>query len=279
MTLDLHYTRVSAFDEGKNAVHLVVPPRPIQRCIYRCGPTYAIEHVKSLYADPDVFGLLYVSGNMYAITSIHLTGQDQLHFQVHASRRVKLQKRQRKGGQSAQRIGRLRDEMHHNYVTQILERLTAATQTVTMEGLVVAGPPIKKRDVVKRWQGDVPVIGVVTVPDNLSFEQLKPYVLPHLLAHRYKDEIAVLDTLMAALQQTDHKVCYGQKDVKRALARRQLKRLIVHQDILDAKKVDLQGLQRFCNTQRTELVVIRVRDAQAQMWIDGFGGYAGERWY
>ncbi len=277
MTLVSRFLRGSAFDEDKLTVYLVVPPRPIQRCVYRCGAHFHTEHVLSLYRDATSYGLVYVSGSMCLIATVIAGDDGSLDIQPRSMRRTVLQKKQRKGGQSAQRIGRLRDEMHHNYMTGVLERIQVVFAEHPVVGLVLAGPSVKKEALRKRLTLDVPLLAVLTLSDRLSMEQLKPHLKPVLESHRYRDEATQLKTLFE--QTDDVRFVYGTKAVKRALAQRRLETLYVHQRTLDAKQVDVDQLQAYCQLQRTTLVVLHLYNAQAQHFIEGYGGYVGWAWY
>ncbi len=197
------------------------------------------------------------------------------------SQHVRLQKRQRKGGQSAQRIGRLRDEAHHQYISTIVDKMEQVFNENPVLGLVLAGPSLKKEALRKRLPTPYQdcLLGMVTVSDRLSIDQLKPHLRPLIDNHRYAEDVILLSQLQTMIEQENAKFVYGRRDVRHALAQQRLETLIIHQQILDQKHVDVDKLEAKCKALHTTLVILQLYNADAEAFIEGYGGYVGGAWY
>jgi len=113
------------------------PFKPINRSLYFCGERFDVEPLKELLEDDKKFGFIVVDGNGALFAT--LQGSSKIINQVI---KVDLPKKHGRGGQSALRFARLREEKRHNYVRKVAE---IATQTFitndrpNVAGLVLAG--------------------------------------------------------------------------------------------------------------------------------------------
>jgi peptide chain release factor subunit 1 len=113
------------------------PYKAINRSLYYCGERFDVEPLKSLLEDDQRFGFIVVDGNgsLYGI----LQGSTRTILQII---KVDLPKKHGRGGQSALRFARLREEKRHNYLRKVAELavqhfITNDRPNVT--GLVLAG--------------------------------------------------------------------------------------------------------------------------------------------
>ena len=113
------------------------PFKPINRSLYYCGERFDVEPLKELLEDDKKFGFIVVDGNGALFAT--LQGSSKSIIQVI---KVDLPKKHGRGGQSALRFARLREEKRHNYLRKVAE---IAVQTfitndkVNVAGLVLAG--------------------------------------------------------------------------------------------------------------------------------------------
>lgn len=113
------------------------PYKAIGRSLYYCGERFDVEPLKSLLEDDQRFGFIIVDGNgsLYGT----LQGSTRTILQII---KVDLPKKHGRGGQSALRFARLREEKRHNYLRKVAELavqhfITNDRPNVT--GLVLAG--------------------------------------------------------------------------------------------------------------------------------------------
>ena len=113
------------------------PFKSINRSLYYCGERFDVEPLKELLEDDKRFGFIVVDGNGALFAT--LQGSSKNIIQVI---KVDLPKKHGRGGQSALRFARLREEKRHNYLRKVAE---IATQTFitndrpNVAGLVLAG--------------------------------------------------------------------------------------------------------------------------------------------
>lgn len=113
------------------------PFKPINRSLYYCGERFDVEPLKELLDDDKKFGFIVVDGNGALFGT--LQGSSKSIIQII---KVDLPKKHGRGGQSALRFARLRNEKRHNYLRKVAE--TAAQIFITNDktnvvGLVLAG--------------------------------------------------------------------------------------------------------------------------------------------
>lgn len=108
-------------DEGKEkklSIHFE-PFKPINTKLYLCDNKFHVEALQKLLECSSSFGFIIMDGNgcLYGT----LTGN---HCEIKHKFSVELPKKHRRGGQSAARFSRLRDEARHNFVRKCAENAT-----------------------------------------------------------------------------------------------------------------------------------------------------------
>jgi len=113
------------------------PFKPINRSLYYCGERFDVEPLKELLEDDKKFGFIIVDGNGALFGT--LQGSSKQILQVI---KVDLPKKHGRGGQSALRFSRLREEKRHNYLRKVAEiaaQTFITSDKVNVAGLVLAG--------------------------------------------------------------------------------------------------------------------------------------------
>lgn len=126
-------------DEGKEKkVNFSFEPfKPINTSLYLCDNKFHTEALAELLESDAVFGFIIMDGNgsLYGTVS----GNTRTVLQKFS---VDLPKKHGRGGQSAMRFARLREEARHNYVRKVAELATQHFITdnkCNVAGLVLAG--------------------------------------------------------------------------------------------------------------------------------------------
>jgi hypothetical protein len=113
--------------------------------MYRCDMEFALDELFKLYHTYDDYGILLISGSIvqfYCATMVNNTLLKQINDV--------LPNRQKKGGQSAQRFGRIREEKVNLYLKKIVENMVSlytANSQLIIKGLIIAGPAEMKHKV------------------------------------------------------------------------------------------------------------------------------------
>jgi peptide subunit release factor 1 (eRF1) len=122
---------------------ILEPPKSISYNYYRCDAHFHTESIASLYQSHDNYGIIHIDGQetvFYVLNGIALTRIERFI--------VQLPRNHDKGGQSQNRIERLRQEKIFEYLKKISEKaqhhyLTDAHE-VNIKGLVIVGVAQKK---------------------------------------------------------------------------------------------------------------------------------------
>merc|ERR1711953_1163197 len=109
-------------DEGKEKkVNIDFEPfKPINTSLYLCDNKFHTEALSELLTDDNKFGFIIMDGNGALFGTLQGNTRDVMH-----KFSVDLPKKHGRGGQSAVRFARLREEKRHNYVRKVAE--TAVT--------------------------------------------------------------------------------------------------------------------------------------------------------
>ena len=95
---------------------IITPPKPINKFIYYCGKKFILEPIYDLFKTADtIYGVVEIYGEEYYISTLNNLKE----FNTIYKGGTKLQKRQNRGGQSQNRIARLRLETVHIYLQLI----------------------------------------------------------------------------------------------------------------------------------------------------------------
>jgi len=118
---------------------LLEPIKPINIFAYRCDSHFLTDPLREMLASEDKYGFIVVDGNGALLALVQGNSQREI-MRYHAS----LPKKHNKGGQSAPRFGRLRDEARHNYLTKVAEFavkcfIDPETSLLNVVGIVLAG--------------------------------------------------------------------------------------------------------------------------------------------
>ena len=245
-----------------------IPPKPIKYKFYKCDSKFWVDDIKKLYYSGNKYGLVVISGHFYQISVIELI-DDVCNIQSKYTNHIKLQKKQKKGGQSAQRIGRIRDENHHNYISIVLEKMETIFEEEHIDKFIIAGPSTKKEELVKRISEPEQILKVLTI-DDFKKDKIQNLVIPIIKAYENRDDRVLVENLIS----NEQMFIYGKKEVKKALARKLLKTLVVCQSIIKTKNVDVDKLMLVCQSMGTTLKIIHNDSELIQ-----YGGYAGESWF
>ncbi|KAI8802461.1 peptide chain release factor eRF1/aRF1 [Cladochytrium replicatum] len=224
-------------DEGKEKKVTIdfEPFKPINTSLYLCDNKFHTEPLQVLLESDSKFGFIVMDGNGTLFGTLSGNTRDIIH-----KFSVDLPKKHGRGGQSALRFSRLREEKRHNYVRKVAElavQFFVTQDRVNVEGLILAGSADFKTELGQSDMFDqrlqakiVKVVDVSYGGENgfnqaieLSAEMLQnvKFIQEKKLIQKYFDEIS-LDT---------GKYCFGVEDTLKALDLGAVERLIVWENL------------------------------------------------
>ncbi|KAI8836845.1 peptide chain release factor eRF1/aRF1 [Chytridium lagenaria] len=220
------------------------PFKPVNTSLYLCDNKFHTEALQELLESDSRFGFIIMDGNGSLFGSLAGNTREIIHKFT-----VDLPKKHGRGGQSALRFARLREESRHNYVRKVAEMATQFFITNDMPnvtGLVLAGSADFKNVLSNTDMFDqrlkVKIINIVDVSyggENgfnqaieLSQEVLQnvKFIQEKKLIGRYFDEIS----------QDTGKYCFGVEDTLKALDQGAVEILVVW-EALEVMRYELKS--------------------------------------
>ncbi|KAG8532127.1 uncharacterized protein KY384_003766 [Bacidia gigantensis] len=211
------------------------PFKPINTSLYLCDNKFHTEALSELLESDQKFGFIIMDGNGALFGTLSGNTRDVIH-----KFSVDLPKKHGRGGQSALRFARLREEKRHNYVRKVAELAVQnfiTTDKVNVAGLILAGSADFKNDLNQSDMFDnrlsskvIKVVDVSYGGENgfnqaieLASETLSnvKFIQEKKLIGKYFDEISV----------DSGKVCYGVDDTIKALEGSAVEVLIVYENL------------------------------------------------
>lgn len=132
---------------------LFEPPKKINISFYRCDNKFHLDNILDMYNNENLIGVCLLSGEELRIYKVSITGS---HIESHLIKHIniKLPNKQKKGGQSAIRFGRIADIVRNQYVTKFVENIVNSYMTdnntkCNVSKIIIAGFGYMPDDVIE----------------------------------------------------------------------------------------------------------------------------------
>lgn len=275
--LALYCGTVSTANNKERKVSIAFEPfRPIGSGLYKCGDRFDTEYLKTLLVDDKTFGFVIVDGCGTLFGT--LTGDSR---QVLHKIKEQLPKKQRKGGQSAQRYGRIRQEKRKAYVNRVAEHcnrlfIDSGTNKVNVAGLVIAGLAEIKCELTNIAALDSRIKAAVVCVIDVPYGGLEGFkcaikqsagVLSDLAIVR---EQRVLGAYFEHIRKDSGLYVYGTAETKACLEAGAVETLIAFGDHGDA-----EWFVDHCEEHGARLEIVTDQSQEGSQFLKGFGGIGG----
>ena len=219
------------------------PFRPISTSVYHCDARFKTEPLRALLSDDKTFGFVVMDGNGCLFGKLSGNSQTVLHrFSVN------LPKKHGRGGQSALRFARLREEKRHNYIRKCAEAAVAhfiSSDRPNVCGLVLAGSASLKTELAGSDLFDLRLKKIVVATVDVSYGGTNGFNQAIELAAEALGDVKLLEEKKLLSEYygviaRDGNVCFGVADTMLALQMGAVGKLIVHED-LDIHRVVLNS--------------------------------------
>ncbi|KAG7194883.1 Polypeptide release factor (eRF1) in translation termination [Scheffersomyces spartinae] len=197
------------------------PFKPINTTLYLCDNKFHVEALTELLENDDRFGFIIMDGNGALFGAVSGNTREVLHKFT-----VDLPKKHGRGGQSAVRFSRLREEKRHNYVRKVAETAVQCFVTqdkVNVKGIILAGSADFKNELNKsdlfdgRLQAKILSIVDISYGGENGFNQAIELSTETLLNVKFVQEKKLLDQYFDEIAQDTGRFCYGIEDTLKAL--------------------------------------------------------------
>jgi peptide chain release factor subunit 1 len=211
------------------------PFKPINTSLYLCDNKFHTEALSELLESDQKFGFIIIDGNGALFGT--LSGNTREVVQKFS---VDLPKKHGRGGQSALRFARLREEKRHNYVRKVAELAVQnyiTNDKVNVVGLILAGSADFKNDLNQsdmfdgRLQNKVIKVVDVSYGGENGFNQAIELAGETLGNVKFIQEKKLINAYFDEISQDTGKVCYGVDDTLKALELGACETLIVFENL------------------------------------------------
>ncbi|KAI8351167.1 eukaryotic peptide chain release factor subunit 1 [Blakeslea trispora] len=224
-------------DEGKEKkVNIDFEPhKPINTSLYLCDNKFHVEPLAELLDNDAKFGFIVMDGNGTLFGTVSGNVRDVIH-----KLSVDLPKKHGRGGQSALRFSRLREEKRHNYVRKIAElavQLFITNDKVNCAGLVLAGSADFKTELSQsdlfdpRLRAKIVKIVDVSYGGENGFNQAIELSAEALSNVKFIQEKRLINDYFSEISQDTGKYCFGIDDTLKALEMGAVETLIVWENL------------------------------------------------
>lgn len=211
------------------------PHKPINTSLYLCDNKFHTEALQELLESDSKFGFIVMDGNGTLFGTVAGNTREVIHKFT-----VDLPKKHGRGGQSALRFSRLRDEKRHNYVRKVAELAVQhfiTADKVNVTGLVLAGSADFKTELSQSDMFDgrlaTKVIKVVDVSygGENGFNQAIELAAESLANVKFVQEKRLIQRYFDEISQDTSKYCFGIDDTLKALELGAVETLIVWENL------------------------------------------------
>ena len=211
------------------------PFKPINTSLYLCDNKFHTEALSELLESDQKFGFIIMDGNGALFGTLSGNTRDVVH-----KFSVDLPKKHGRGGQSALRFARLREEKRHNYVRKVSELAVQnfiTNDKVNVAGLILAGSADFKNDLNQsdmfdgRLQSKVIKVVDVSYGGESGFNQAIDLSAETLSNVKFIQEKKLINTYFDEISQDTGKICYGVEDTLKALELGACETLIVFENL------------------------------------------------
>ncbi|KAF9466242.1 peptide chain release factor eRF1/aRF1 [Collybia nuda] len=211
------------------------PHKPINTSLYLCDNKFHTEALSELLESDSRFGFIVMDGNGTLFGTLSGNTREVIHKFT-----VDLPKKHGRGGQSALRFSRLRDEKRHNYVRKVAEHAVQhfiTNDKVNVSGLVLAGSADFKTELSQSDMFDLrlaaKIIKVVDVSygGENGFNQAIELAAESLANVKFVQEKRLIQKYFDEISQDTGRYCFGIDDTLKALELGAVETLIVWENL------------------------------------------------
>ncbi|GBE82764.1 peptide chain release factor eRF/aRF subunit 1 [Sparassis latifolia] len=211
------------------------PHKPINTSLYLCDNKFHTEALQELLESDSKFGFIVMDGNGTLFGTVAGNTREVIHKFT-----VDLPKKHGRGGQSALRFARLRDEKRHNYVRKVAELAVQhfiTNDKVNVTGLVLAGSADFKTELSQSDMFDLRLVAKIIKVVDVSyggengFNQAIELAAESLANVKFVQEKKLIQKYFDEISQDTGKYCFGIDDTLRALEMGAVETLIVWENL------------------------------------------------
>jgi len=197
------------------------PFKPINTSLYLCDNKFHTEALSELLESDSKFGFIVMDGGGALFGTLSGNTRETIH-----KFSVALPKKHGRGGQSALRFSRLREEKRHNYVRKVAELAVQnfiTADKVNVSGLILAGSADFKSELAQselfdqRLQAKIIKMVDISHGGDLGFNEAIELASETLSNVKFVQEKKLIGRYFEEISRDSGMVCYGVEDTLKAL--------------------------------------------------------------
>ena len=269
-------------NKDKKVTYDIIPFKPIKQFIYFCDNKFHTESLSEILESNEKYGFLIMDG-LGALFAT-LCGNDK---NILYKFTVALPNKHRKGGQSALRMARLREEARTNYLRKTGEYVTKyfiTNDLPNIKGLILAGNADLKTDFSKSVFIDPRLKKIILTTLDVQYGGLNGLsqaieLSSNILSNvKLLKEKKVIDEYFEEIRLNKGKYCFGIQQTCEALEQGAVEKLIVWEELAMMRNIltDFDGNEVIHYTKTEKEPVIKVDEKtekpmdikESREWVD-----------
>jgi len=200
--------------DEKEIAELLSPPLPLRVNSYKCDKLFHTEYVQHLFETYKQYGYAVVTSDAAYVGIAH-GPRRTIPFKVDTN----LATNTRRGGSSAARYGRIRDEQRHNYRKKLVDACVSYLQNV--EGIVFAGNAELPSEIKEMVENDkrisVPILGLLKVSNEMSFDEIVERSMELIQTDDIVNEKTVITDIEDLIRRDPDMLVFGRDTIGRCV--------------------------------------------------------------
>lgn len=241
-------------EEGKTdyRIWVIEPPEKLGVKLYRCDQEFVLGPLKEMLEAKYNYGLVVIDNSGCAIGI--LKGKN---IECIKERKSIVPGKTRKGGQSAIRFERVRENLARDWYKSVSEDVREIFSKYDIRGILIGGPGPTKETFLEYLPTDIreKVIAVrdTGYSDEYGLRELVERSLDALRKEEIYTEINVLKSFFERIGKGSELVAYGIEEVKKALINGLVDKLLISEDL---DKEILEDLYKIGKEKGAEIFII-----------------------
>ena len=242
--------------KGKPDIQLIslVPPEPVNVQLYRCDSSFVLDPLEEMLETSHAYGLVVMDGRDATLATLK-GKQTRIVRRLHSMAHSKIHK----GGQSAARFQRLREEGIENYYKRIGEAMDECFLSSGIKEAIVGGPGPSKENFLKLkpFNYQFKILGVVDIgyTDEYGVRELLDNATNIIAAQESMKEKELVEKFLTEVAKGGL-ATYGYEHVKQALESSKASQVLIS-EVLNLKKISLK-----CSSCNKEFEIISEKEPE-----------------
>lgn len=246
----------------------IEPAQPVSVRLYRCDHEFKLDELEKMLDINEVYGLVVMDKRDCCVGLLKGTAIILIK-ETHSNVPGKF----KAGGQSANRLARLREEAAKEFYDRIGEIVNQEFLPLTyLKGIFVGGPGMTKDTFVaghyinQQLKDKIVAIKDLSYTGEYGLKELVEKSAAELSQQELVKEKEIVNQFLGMLAKNSNKVSYGKKDVKDALIMGAVEKILISEDF-----AELEEYENLADTQGTEVFIISTETDEG-IQIKNLGG-------